>query len=73
MKKTIVTFMLALFLAGCSGTLQQSEFMEHDSMWKNWDHMKFSVFGYRNPTEEDRQKSIEQGWWGFEVPVVPGE
>ena len=73
MKKAIVMIMLALFLGGCSGTLQQSEFMEHDSMWKNWDHMKFSLFGYRNPTEEDRQKSIDQGWWGFEVPVVPGE
>lgn len=73
MKKAIVMIMLALFVTGCSGTLQQSEFLEHDSMYKNWDHMKFSIFGHRNPTAEDQQKSIDQGWWGFEVPVVPGE
>jgi hypothetical protein len=73
MKKAIVSIMFILFLAGCSGSLKQSEFLEHDSMYKNWDHMKFSWFGHRNPTEEDKQKSIEQGWWGFEVPDVPGE
>ena len=73
MKKAIVFVLLALFLAGCSGSLSQSEFLEHDKMYKNWDHMKFSWFGHRNPTPEDQQKSIEQGWWGFEVPYVPGQ
>jgi hypothetical protein len=70
MKMKIVLMLLALFLASCSGSLKQSEFLEHDTMYKNWDHMKFSWFGYRNPTDEDRQKSMEQGWWGFEVPDV---
>lgn len=73
MKKVIVLTLLALFLAGCSGTLKQSEFLEHDTMYKNWDHMAFSWFGYRNPTDQDAQKSMEQGWWGVEVPEVPGE
>jgi hypothetical protein len=73
MKKAVVLIMFALFLASCSGTLKQSEFLENDSMYKNWDHVKFSWFGYKNPTDEDMQKSREQGWWGFEVPEVPGE
>jgi uncharacterized protein YceK len=72
MKKFIVLFLMALLLSGCS-TLQQSEYLEHDKMYKNWDHMKFSWFGHRNYSEEDIQKSIDQGWWGFEMPYVPGE
>ncbi len=73
MKKFIVLIMMAMLLVGCSGSLQQSEYLEHDKMYKNWDHMKFSWFGHRNYTEEDIQKSIDQGWWGFEMPYVPGE
>jgi len=73
MKKSVVFLLIAIFLAGCSGTLKQSEFMEHDKMYKNWDHMKYSWFGYRNPTAEDQQKSIDQKWWGFEYPYVPGQ
>ena len=73
MKNAIVLIFMALFLASCSGTLAQSEYMEHSTMYKNWDHMKFSWFGHRNPTPEDHQKSIEQQWWGFEAPYIPGQ
>ncbi|BBO67590.1 hypothetical protein DSCA_15200 [Desulfosarcina alkanivorans] len=73
MKKAIVLIFLAFFMASCSGTLVQSEFMEHDTLYKNWDHMKFSWYGHRNPTAEDQQNSAEQQWWGFEVPYIPGE
>ena len=73
MKKVVALVMMALFLASCSGTLMQSEFMEHDTMYKNWDHMKFSWFGHRNPINDDQQKSIEQQWWGLDVPHVPGQ
>ncbi len=73
MKKAIVLILMALFLASCSQKMMQSEFAQHDTMYKNNDHMKFSMFGYRNPTAEDGQKSVEQGWWGIEVPDVPGE
>jgi hypothetical protein len=73
MKKVIVLIMMAFFLASCSGSLVQSEFMDHDTMYRNWDHLKFSWFGYRNATVEDGQKSLDQQWWGFEVPYVPGQ
>lgn len=73
MKKAIVLIMMALFLASCSQSFVQSEFAQHDTMYKTNDHMKFSWFGYRNPTVEDGQKSVEQGWWGIDVPNVPGE
>lgn len=73
MKKIILLVIMALFLASCSQTLQRSEFLEHDSMYKNWDHMKFSWFGNDNPTAEVNQMSSEQAWWGLEVPYVPGQ
>ena len=73
MKRLVICFIAVLFLAGCGQTIRQSEFLQHDKMYKNWDHMKFSWFGHNNPTEDVVQKSIEQEWWGFEIPYVPGE
>lgn len=73
MKRGIFLITAVLMLAGCSHSLTKSEFLQHDSMYKNWDHMKFSWFGYRNPTQEDTQKAAEQKWWGIDVPYVPGQ
>ena len=73
MKKAVLLIISALFLANCSQAVTRSEFFEHDSMYKNWDHAKFSWYGYRNPTEEDLEKSIEQQWWGIDVPYIPGQ
>jgi hypothetical protein len=42
-------------------------------MYKNWDHMKFSWYGYRHPTAKDLKEAKAQGWWGIEVPYVPGQ
>jgi hypothetical protein len=50
-----------------------SGYYEHNSMYRNWDHMKFSWFGYKNPTAEDPKKAADQQWWGIEVPYVPGQ
>ena len=73
MKKGIVLIILVLFLSSCSQTFVNSEFAEHDTMYKNWDHMRFSLFGKNNPTTEDVDKAAEQGWWGIDVPYVPGQ
>ena len=73
MKKLILILMLLGFIMGCGQSAVQSEFYQHDSQFVNWDHMKFSLFGYRNPTEEDVKKSREQGWWGAEIPYIPGQ
>ena len=73
MKKLFVVIMLGLFLYGCGATAQQSEYWKHDSQFKNWDHLKFSLWGYKNPTGETMKKSQEQGWWGTEVPYIPAE
>ena len=73
MKKLIVLALLGLFVVSCGQSAVRSEFWQRDTMYKNWDHMAYSWFGYRNPTAEDAAKSIEQGWWGIDVPYVPGQ
>ena len=73
MKKLWLLAFLALFVVGCGQSAVRSEFWQHDSVYKNWDHMKYSWFGHRNPTPEDSAKSVEQGWWGIDVPYVPGQ
>ena len=67
MKKLCLLAFVALFLAGCGTPAQQSEFWKHPTVFKNWDHLKFSLWGYQNPTTETGQKSQEQDWWGEPV------
>ena len=66
MKKLGLVLLMLLFLAGCG-----SEFLKHDTMYKNWDHMQYSQGGYWSPSHEAGEKSQEQGWWGEEVIYAP--
>jgi uncharacterized protein YceK len=68
MKKLLLLLILGVFLAGCGTAAKRSEFWEHDTMYKNCDHAKFSIYGYKNPTKETLKKSQEQGWWGIPIP-----
>jgi len=75
MKKLVVLIFMVLFLVSCgsSSLMSRSEYLQHDKLYKNWDHMKFSLFGPDNASSEDLQKSIDQEWWGLDVPYVPGQ
>jgi hypothetical protein len=73
MKKGIVIVLMTLFLASCGQSFVKSEFTQHDAMYKNWDHMKFSWFGHNNPTDAEVKQAAEEGWWGIEVPYIPGQ
>ena len=69
MKKFIFLLLLVAFLlAGCS-----HEWYAHDTIYKNHDHMFFSWWGYKAPTQEDLKNSEAGGWWGEEVPYIPAE
>ena len=65
MKKLILLALFGLFLFGCAEM--------HSPTWKNWDHFKFSAWGYKNPTTETGKMSQEQGWWGEPIPYIPAK
>jgi len=71
MKKLCLVAFIALFLAGCGTSAQQSEFWKHDTVYKSWGHLGFSWFGFKNPTAETGQKSQDQGWWGIPIEYTP--
>ena len=73
MKKLFFLLLLSSFLFGCGAAATKSEFWQHDSMYRNWEHAKFSIWQYRNPTSETYKKSFDQGWWGIEIPYIPAE
>jgi len=68
MKRFVFLVLASLLIAGCT-----SEFYAHDTLFKNWDHWKFSWWGYEQPTATDAKLSAEQGWWGKEIPYIPAE
>jgi len=71
---TLVLLMIVCFAIGCSSQqVQESEFWDHPSVYKNWDHLKFSTAGYKNPNPDVGQKSKEQGWWGIPIDVDSGQ
>ena len=65
MKKLVILIFVALLLAGCAS--------QHDSIYKDWDHIKFSWWGYKNPTAEKAKMSDDRGWWGEDIPYIPAE
>ena len=68
MRKLFLLIIMSKLIVGCS-----SEFYEHDSIYKDWDHIKFSWWGYENPNAEHAKMSTERGWWGEEIPYIPAE
>jgi len=73
MKRWLLLFLMGVFLSGCGATATQSEFWQHDSLYKNWDHSKFSLWEYKHPTAQNYQESMTQKWWGIDIPYVPAE
>ena len=73
MKKLLFILFMGLFLFGCGSNVKQSEFWQRGSHYKNWEHMKFSWGGYRNPNESAHKNSTEQDWWGLDIPYIPAE
>ena len=67
MKRIVLICILGLFLLGCGTLAKKSELWEHDTMYKNWDHLKFSLYGYTKPSDESCKKTQEQDWWGITV------
>jgi hypothetical protein len=74
-KRLLVLLVLSASAAGCGGAASQSGVWEHDTLYRDLDHMRFSWGGHKSVSSEEVRKSMEEGWWGkeVEVPVVPGK
>jgi hypothetical protein len=70
MKRLFVIMITALFLAGCGAAARESGFWEHKTMYKYWDHLKFSITGYKKAQPKDAQLSKEEDWWGTNVDAT---
>ena len=67
MKKLFLVLIMAMFLLGCGGSAKKSEFWEHDTMYRNMDHLKFSWKGYKSPTPKTQKMSQTEDWWGIPI------
>lgn len=54
--------------ADTRGNVRVGEFFQHDTVYVNFDHMCFSLYGYKNGvTEEIKTQSEIEEWWGEEI------
>ena len=74
MKKLLALLVVSACVAGCGTAAKKSELWEHDTIYKNWDHLSFSWGGHKTVSREEAKKSVEEGWWGKETTVrAPGK
>ena len=66
MRKIIIIVVL-LLAVGCTG-IHESDFLKHDSMYKNWDHAVFSILG-SNDLATTHEQSVNENWWGIPQKV----
>lgn len=59
--------MMLLFLSGCGAAARQSEFYEHNTMYRNGNHLLFSIYGYNQVDSKEVRQSKAQDWWGIPV------
>jgi hypothetical protein len=69
MKKMLALLVVSACVAGCGTAAKKSELWEHDSIYKSWDHMRFSLGGPQEVSQEEAKKSVAEGWWGKETTV----
>jgi hypothetical protein len=65
MRRSFLITILCIFLFGCGQAARESGFYNHDTMYKDWDHLSFSWVGYKNITAKDVKESEAENWWGI--------
>ncbi len=60
----LVSFIIiGLAVGGCS-----KAWMSHDTIYKTYDHLAYSLWGYNDTSAEDLKQSNDEGWWGEPIP-----
>ena len=72
MKKIILIGMIFM-LAGCASAIRQSEFFQHDTVYKDLGHLWFSSVGFASIDMNDVKMSQENKWWGITRYYPPSE
>ncbi len=72
MKKAFAVMMMVLFLAGCGAAARESGYYEHNTMYRDWDHLKFSIYGYKTLEQKEIQESKDQRLVGENHLEHPG-
>ena len=67
MKRLFLVLLGIMFLSGCGAAARESGFYEHNTMYKDCDHFKFSLYGYKQVDQKEIQLSKEREWWGTTV------
>ncbi len=67
MKRLFVVLLGVMFLFGCGAAARESGFYEHNTMYRDWDHFIFSIYGYKQVDQKEAKLAKEQGWWGTHV------
>ncbi|MHB8907371.1 MAG: hypothetical protein ACYDAA_00635 [Syntrophales bacterium] len=69
MKRWFAVTLMALFLSGCGAAARESGFYDHNTMYRDWDHARFSMWGYKAPDQKVAKESKTDDWWGKTVQV----
>jgi hypothetical protein len=68
MKRIFVVLLGVFFLFGCGAAARESGFYEHNTMYKSFSHLKFSVYGYATVEPKEVEMTKKQEWWGVTYP-----
>ena len=67
MKRVFVVLLGVFFLFGCGAAARESGYYQHSTMYRNYDHLKFSTFGYTKVDPKELEKTKAQDWLGVTV------
>jgi hypothetical protein len=67
MKRLFFVLLGIIFLYGCGAAARESGFYQHNTMYRDFDHLKFSIYGYKQVDQKEARLSREQDWWGIPV------
>lgn len=68
MKRLVLVLIAAAVLAGCAAA-ERSEYFQHDTMYRDGDHLWYSWHRYKYTDENDLLESRDGKWWGETVEI----